>query len=802
MNIRYLLYALFSLCSVQLTSQDCVGTQGQVKWYYWTDIDGNDVQNLYSDHDFPQSPEGFEIITELASPENYDEDLGGVVKGFIKVDQTNTYTFNLTSSADGMFFLSTTMMQSDTAKLCEVTGWTGKTEHDKYPEQTSGPVSLTAGNYYYFELHQKDDRNSDYVKVYWKTSPTDNSWSIVPNTSLYNYDCFDTCPQKGTPCDDEDANTINDEEDGACNCLGVPANANECVGSKGKIRAYYWDNVLGNDVEDLHEDPRYPMNPDRMEVLNKFEGPLADNRENFGSRIQAMVIAPETGDYLFNVTGDDRTWLYLSDNEEFERATVIAEVPGWTRPSEFDKYTSQTSEVVSLNKGQLYYIEINHKQGTGGDNFAVSWKTPSSNETWKRIDGVYLFSYACEVACLSAGTACDDDDSTTENDVFDADCNCAGTPCPNGDCGDGMGYNPDTPSYEECSPTDDHNDQEKDSWLSCEPKENPNPARGITHWIQYDFNEVVNLSETRIWNYNVENETGSGFSRVAIDYSLDGENWLELGEFNWYEAPGISNYEGFEGPNFGGVQAQYVLITALNSFDGSACMGFSQIQFETSGCALAGDICSSGGESISVYDLKCDCRSLEVPWNDCGSLHLELNNTPLNTNNYSAQKTIESAAFVGSGSTVNMVAGESIILLPGFTAKNGSDFLAKIISCEAQPDTGGDDSMIANNPEDALENRSVEFKDQSKLDLVIYPTPTSSWTTINFNLPTNERVNLSIFDNAGKLLFQLANNQSYESGNYYKAFPAQRLAGGVYYVTLQTASSVLTKSMVVVENLQ
>ena len=45
--------------------------------------------------------------------------------------------------------------------------------------------------------------------------------------------------------------------------------------------------------------------------------------------------------------------------------------------------------------------------------------------------------------CPSAGTPCDDNDPTTENDVEDGNCNCSGTPCPAAGtvCNDG---NPNT----------------------------------------------------------------------------------------------------------------------------------------------------------------------------------------------------------------------------------------------------------------------------------------------------------------------------------------------------------------------
>ena len=48
----------------------------------------------------------------------------------------------------------------------------------------------------------------------------------------------------------------------------------------------------------------------------------------------------------------------------------------WTNSREWTKYASQRSATINLTAGQKYYIEVLHKEATGGDNFAVSWQGP------------------------------------------------------------------------------------------------------------------------------------------------------------------------------------------------------------------------------------------------------------------------------------------------------------------------------------------------------------------------------------------------------------------------------------------
>jgi len=129
--------------------------------------------------------------------------------------------------------------------------------------------------------------------------------------------------------------------------------------------------------------------------------------------------------------------------------------------------------------------------------------------------------------------------------------------------------------------TDDtHATNQADSWVSCQQSTNPNAARGNSHWVMYDLGYTYTLGATTIWNYNVENETGKGFKNVTVDYSLNGTTWTEAGQFQLPQASGNNSYEGFNGFYFGDVEARYVLLTALDVWDGGTCAGISEFKIE------------------------------------------------------------------------------------------------------------------------------------------------------------------------------------------------------------------------------
>ena len=137
----------------------------------------------------------------------------------------------------------------------------------------------------------------------------------------------------------------------------------------------------------------------------------------------------------------------------------------------------------------------------------------------------------------------------------------------------------------QCFP-DRHNTTWYDGWVSCEASTNPNPERGQSHWLMYDFAHIYKMGQMHIWNTNDLEYLDWGLRTVNIDYSIDGNTWTELGTFDFEQGSGKNTYEGFDGPDFDGIEAQYVLITAIDNYGGS-CYGLSEIRILVDGTAVA-----------------------------------------------------------------------------------------------------------------------------------------------------------------------------------------------------------------------
>ncbi len=143
----------------------------------------------------------------------------------------------------------------------------------------------------------------------------------------------------------------------------------------GSILREFWTGISGTTISSLTSNASYPNNPSGSGQLTSLECPT-NWADNYGTRIRGYLHPTASGSYTFWVAGDDNTELYLSTSDNPAGATRIAYINGWTNSREWNKYSTQQSATINLVAGQKYYIEVLHKEGSGGDNVAVAWQGP------------------------------------------------------------------------------------------------------------------------------------------------------------------------------------------------------------------------------------------------------------------------------------------------------------------------------------------------------------------------------------------------------------------------------------------
>jgi hypothetical protein len=766
--------SLFLLLKFSLFGQICVGTPGRVQWEAWRGLFTDGFSELTALEYFPSKPDLTQTLYNLNAPINFDENFGAKISGFIKVPVSDSITFNITGNSKVEFYISPNQQASQMVLRAFTTGSTTEYEHNKFSTQTTQKLWLVQGQYYYFELRYVESTSTDHCKLFWKNSfvsPT--TWNIITAAYINDIGCKATpCPPRNTPCNDGNANTIDDKADGHCNCVGKPTTTNTCIGQRSSIQRYRYDNRAGSTLNDLYTDPNFPAIPATSMQLPIIGVKSESQINNTGNLIQGYITVPVSGIYKFNVTGDDQTKFFLSsDASPANKNANTATVTGFTGTTEHSKYTTQSTNNVTLTAGQYYYIEVNHKEGTGSEHFGVFWQTPfTQSGTWKRVPSFYIYDYDCDLACVPQGVLCDDGNIFTNDDAYNSTCDCVGTPCSGADCDSPLAsYVP----YEKCGLTDQIDNQPFNNWLSCQTTINPNPTLPPSHWIMYDLGERHRLISSHIWNYNVANEAAYGFQNVRVDYSEDNVNWNLFGEFTWELATGDSGYGGFNGPNFDGIHARYILITSVDNF--STCRGLGKVAFKAIFCPVFGSVCDDNNPLTvnDVYDGECNCAGQNILENECDTENLTLGNLMLNTDVYSAINQVTSISQVSTQDTVGMIGGKSVVLNPGFQTIGDVVFIASIDTCATVTNL----TMARANTEKIVLNKETE-------SIKIVPIKDTDLVDIHYNIVEPGHIVLSITDE-GKI-YTIVDHEHLNKGHYVKRIRTKKLVNLSSKVNLQT----------------
>ena len=168
--------------------------------------------------------------------------------------------------------------------------------------------------------------------------------------------------------------------------------------SNGSLDVHMWSEICGTEVDNLRDWPHFPYFPDKSSFIYEFYKSQLLNSNN-GERIFGFVHPLRSGGYKFAITSDDASELWLSPNEDPASAKMIARVyspteSAWTRKGDFNKYSGQISDLITLQSGKKYYIESLSKQGSGLAHVAVYWSYSSSNSEFEIISSNYLSTFS------------------------------------------------------------------------------------------------------------------------------------------------------------------------------------------------------------------------------------------------------------------------------------------------------------------------------------------------------------------------------------------------------------------------
>jgi subtilisin family serine protease len=154
-----------------------------------------------------------------------------------------------------------------------------------------------------------------------------------------------------------------------------------------------------------------------------------------------------------------------------------------------------------------------------------------------------------------------------------------------------------------------------------------------------------------------------------------------------------------------------------------------------------------------------------------------------------AQRGILASATIPPGLDTRYEAGEVIILEPGFHARPGARFLARIRPCRPQAD--------AEEPVIGTYLPPGSSQPATHHDLRISPNPAINLATVRVSLASEQTCQLALFDLQGRPVRSLLLSQKRKPGRYDIDLYVGDLPSGLYAVRLITDVGVVSKTLVV-----
>lgn len=373
-----------------------------------------------------------------------------------------------------------------------------------------------------------------------------------------------------------------------------------------------------------------------------------------------------------------------------------------------------------------------------------------------------------------------------------------------------------------------HTTNAYDGWISCDTKvHDDHPGRGATHWIEYDFGSSYALHDLVFWNMNHPEYLDDGIKNVIVEYSTNGNSWTLFDTVTIPRAPASGFYEGNFGPDLDGVNARYLLLTAIDNY-GGACYGLSEIKIFTSDATptefdLAITTCEAdgllsnltggmelngiysgtavqdngdgtfdfdanvagpgthliqysypGGELTSTIQVLPCTSPLCANCPDCGDFDESMvNSNPIPSNDYH-MSALHGSGTVVTAQPVSFRGKQEVVMESGFEVQMNTDFVAEIRECD----------------ENILANGGFEFEGQ---DWTFFVSPWNNVSaTIDYNIPEpyseehSAKIEVTQTEGGGWMVQLAKYGLSMEQGATYEfSFYGKQEAGGNMVLSIQ-----------------
>jgi len=153
---------------------------------WWTGIPGSSIADLTNDPNFPDNPDGREILSTFEGPTNVMDHYGSRLHGWLSVTRTGEYTFWIAADYRAELWLSADSNPANAALIAYIVSSWGPCEWDVYPG-TSNPILLDGGRRYYISALMVENTGDDHIAVAWQGPDSGGVREVITGRHLEPY---------------------------------------------------------------------------------------------------------------------------------------------------------------------------------------------------------------------------------------------------------------------------------------------------------------------------------------------------------------------------------------------------------------------------------------------------------------------------------------------------------------------------------------------------------------------------------------------------------------------------------------
>jgi hypothetical protein len=332
---------------------------GAIAHEVWTNLPGANVDSLVRSGRLQSPPDQTRALTAFEAPSNIGDNYGARIRGYLHPPVDGAYRFWMASDDEAYLYLSSDSLPGRKVLIAK-SGTTAPRVWSGGQGARSEPIELKAGRRYYVEALHKEQVGNDHISVAWDLPG--GARELIPGNCLAPF-----APIAGTTAKPPPASSAHPAPSG-------PASASDKWLSTGIIVHEVWTGIPGESIAALLGSGRLQTPPDRTNELSSLDAPSKIG-ENYGARIRGYLHPPIDGAYRFWLASDDESELYLSPDEHPARRALRVKT-GYCDMRAWTLGRGARSEPIELKAGRRYYLEVLHKQGSGGDHLSVAWDLP------------------------------------------------------------------------------------------------------------------------------------------------------------------------------------------------------------------------------------------------------------------------------------------------------------------------------------------------------------------------------------------------------------------------------------------